>query len=126
MGRDAMIAGFGFRTGATEASLEDALKQAAGGLHVAAFATPADKASHAGLQALARRHRVTVRSVPGPELAFQQTPTQSAISHAMRGLGSVAEASALAAAGPGARLLRARSVSADRMATCAIAEGPKA
>ena len=35
--------------------------------------------------------------------------------------GSVAEAAALAAAGPGARLLAPRMISADRMASCALA-----
>jgi cobalt-precorrin 5A hydrolase len=45
---------------------------------------------------------------------------------AARGVGSVAEAVALAAAGPGARIVVARVISSDRMATCAIAQGPEA
>ncbi|WP_333999341.1 cobalamin biosynthesis protein [Sphingomonas aurantiaca] len=51
------------------------------------------------------------------------TPTQSVASLAARRAGSVAEASALAAAGPGAQLLATRHISPDRMATCAIAQG---
>ncbi|MHA6346914.1 cobalamin biosynthesis protein, partial [Roseivivax sp. CAU 1761] len=40
--------------------------------------------------------------------------------------GSVAEAAALAAAGPGARLLGPRAVSPDGCATCALAQGKEA
>jgi cobalt-precorrin 5A hydrolase len=54
------------------------------------------------------------------------TVTQSGASHRARRTGSVAEAAALVAAGPGATLLGARAVSGDRMATCALAEGPGA
>jgi len=39
------------------------------------------------------------------------------------GARSVAEAAALAAAGPGARLVGTRVISDDRLATAAIAEG---
>ncbi|HRO16470.1 MAG TPA: hypothetical protein PLL33_15800, partial [Paracoccus sp. (in: a-proteobacteria)] len=41
---------------------------------------------------------------------------------AAHGTGSVAEAVALAAAGPGARITTRRVVSPDRSATCAIAQ----
>ncbi|WP_419730016.1 cobalamin biosynthesis protein [Lichenicola sp.] len=47
-------------------------------------------------------------------------PTRSARAQAATGVGSVAEACALAAAGPGARLRQKRIASAN--ATCAIAE----
>ena len=56
-------------------------------------------------------------------LASQTTPTQSDASLHVRGAGSVAEAAALAGAGPDAKLVRPRVISLDRMATCAIAEG---
>ena len=56
-------------------------------------------------------------------LTAQATSTQSPASRASRGTGSVAEAAALAAAGPGARLLSPRVISADGRATCALAEG---
>jgi cobalt-precorrin 5A hydrolase len=53
------------------------------------------------------------------------TLTDHARVRALRGSGSTAEAAALAAAlmhaGPGATLLNPRVVSADRLATCAIA-----
>jgi cobalt-precorrin 5A hydrolase len=48
--------------------------------------------------------------------------TQSARVRERFGTGSVAEASALAAAGPGARLLGPRVISGDGLATAAIAE----
>ena len=49
--------------------------------------------------------------------------TQSEASFRRYGTGSVAEATALLAAGKGARLIAPRVVSSDGMATCAIAEG---
>jgi cobalt-precorrin 5A hydrolase len=48
--------------------------------------------------------------------------TQSEKSKSMYGTGSLSEAVALIAAGPKARLLAARAISPDTMATCAIAE----
>lgn len=62
-------------------------------------------------------------AVPADHLAAQPVLTRSAASQATYGTGSVAEAAALAAAGPGARLLSARLISPDRLATCAIAIG---
>ncbi len=56
-------------------------------------------------------------------LAAVTTPTRSRASLKARGVGSVAEACALAAAGVQSRLLRTRQISPDRMATCAIAQG---
>ncbi|MEM1429934.1 MAG: cobalamin biosynthesis protein, partial [Pseudomonadota bacterium] len=61
-------------------------------------------------------------AVPEAELRRQVTATQSGASRGSYGTGSVAEAAALAAAGPGARLLAPRSVSDDRLATCALAK----
>nr|MCH9832816.1 cobalamin biosynthesis protein [Alphaproteobacteria bacterium] len=53
----------------------------------------------------------------------QLTLTHSSISLTKKSTGSVAEATALAAAGANARLTAPRSISTDRMATCAIAIG---
>ena len=64
-----------------------------------------------------------VVAVADAALRGQATLTQSGRVQALKGAGSVAEAAALAAAGPGARLRGPRAVSADGTATAAIAEG---
>ena len=58
------------------------------------------------------------------DIACVATPTASPRIAARFGTGSVAEAVALAAAGPGGRILAPRVVSADGLATAAIAEAP--
>lgn len=107
-----IVAGFGFSSRATVESLKGAL--AATGHQPDAVATLADKAP--ALAALG----LPVIAVSGP---LPPTPTQSPASLAARGTGSVAEACALDAAGPGAYLLTTRRVSPDGLATCAIAKG---
>ena len=118
-----IVAGFGFRKGASDDSLADALAQAVaqtGGAHApAAFATLTDKAE--GLHGFATARHVPLISVDPGKAAAQTTLTRSEASQTHRSTGSVAEATALAAAGPGARLTGPRSISTDRMATCAIA-----
>jgi cobalt-precorrin 5A hydrolase len=57
--------------------------------------------------------------------AAEGVTTQSPRVQALRGVGSVAEAAALAAAGPGARLLGPRAVSACGTATAALAEAAR-
>lgn len=119
-----IVAGFGFRGMATVSSLADALARAGGGgAPVAAIATVTDKASAPPLRALAARLGVPVHAIDHAVLAAQATITRSDASIAAHGTGSLAEAAALAAAGPGGRLLGARAVSRDGMATCALAEG---
>jgi cobalt-precorrin 5A hydrolase len=113
-----IVAGFGCRASATARSLEGAL--AATGATPHALALPADRA------ALAEGLGLPVIAVVADTLAAINTPTCSPASLAARGVGSIAEAAALAAAGPGARLIVARRISPDRLATCAIAEGPAA
>ena len=116
------VAGFGFRAGATAASLRSALA-AAGGAGLAALATAADKADAPAFRELAGELGLPARAVPLADLATQATQTLSSRQPLRYGAGSVAEAAALAAAGPGARLIRARAISTDGMATAAIAEG---
>ena len=118
-----IVAGFGFSSRATTDSLTDALRLAAQDLTVDACAAPADKTLP--LMPVAKAVGVEVVAVPPDALKAQQTQTQSQKSLETRGTGSVAEASALAAAGPGAVLLRPRVQSADRLATCALAQGKK-
>ena len=111
-----IVAGFGFSSRATIASLQGALA-AAGGMPDA-LATLADKAP--ALAPLAKALNLPLIPVAEP---LPETLTQSEASRNARGTGSVAEACALAAAGPGAYLLGPRTVSPDRLATCALAEG---
>jgi cobalt-precorrin 5A hydrolase len=119
-----IVAGFGFRQGATLASLESALGLVQGqapSVKVAMLAAPEDKC---GLVAeLAARLGLPVLGIAPQALEAAETVTLSAASLAARRTGSVAEACALVATGPSARLLGPRIVSPDRMATCAIAEG---
>ena len=117
-----IVAGFGFRSDATTASLQAALDLAQiAGRPVTHLATIEDKA--APLAELARRLALPLIAVAPEHIVGLATPTRSLASQAARGAGSVAEACALAAAGPGAHLLAPRSISHDRMATCALAEG---
>jgi cobalt-precorrin 5A hydrolase len=124
MERDAVIvAGFGYRSGADIASLRAALA-AAGGEAVDALAGPHSKALL--LAELAEALALPFLPLAPEALAGVATPTRSSASLAAYGTGSVAEASALVAAGPGARLLSPRHISPDRLATCALAEGTPA
>lgn len=114
------VAGFGFRAGASLACLRGLLAavEAKGGA-AGALAAPPDKARDAALRALAAERGLPLQPVA---VAGIETPTHSARIAALHGTGSVAEAAALAAAGPGARITVARIVAPDAMATCAMAE----
>ncbi len=115
-----IVAGFGFRAGADVAALRTALAAAQDGcVPVTALAAPHDKLTL--VSALAETLGLPVIAVSSDALQIPTTPTQSIASLEARQTGSVAEASALAAAGPGAKLLATRHISPDRMATCAIA-----
>ena len=120
-----IVAGFGFRSAAELSSLQDALRRAAsGGQRVEAIATVQDKARSPVFRDLAATTGLPIRPVAPQDLSAPATLTHSAASQTARDVGSVAEASALAAAGHGARLITARVISGDRMATCALAETP--
>ncbi|MDF2639161.1 MAG: precorrin methylase [Novosphingobium lindaniclasticum] len=117
-----IVAGFGFRADADTASLRDALARACRETApIQAIAAPADKVAR--LTELALEHGVPIIPVAATALQAERTLTRSPASLAARRCGSVAEAAALAAAGPGARLLALRHISSDRTATCAIAQG---
>lgn len=115
-----IVAGFGFSKGATQASLKDALAQH----NVAPDAVATLESKVAKLKRLALSNGVGVIVVSDVDAKAQKTHTQSDRSQAEKGIPSVAEATALAAAGPGATLIGPRTISQDRMATCAIAKGP--
>ena len=116
-----IVAGFGFRSGATLAALRDALERAGGPEGVTHLATLAAKAR--ALEPLARVLGLPVVAVDAEALRGVATLTRSDRVEAMFATGSVAEAAALAAAGPGARLRGPRAVAADGTATAALAEG---
>ena len=103
--------------------LREALLAAGGPEGLAALATISDKADADALKQLARECGVPIKAVAAEMLAGIETPTQSNLIVEKFGTGSVAEAAALAAAGPRARLIATRVVSQDRTATAAIAEG---
>ena len=117
------VAGLGFRRDVTLASLREALVAAGGREGIAAVATVSDKVESDALKRLARELGVPIKSVPAEVLAGIATLTRSEFVKARFGTGSVAEAAALAAAGRHARLISTRTVSQDRTATAAIAEG---
>ena len=116
-----IVAGFGFRGAATVTSLADAYAQLGG--HADALAAPLDKAAAECLIALAQRLFLPIIPIGPAALRGVPTPTQATRVIAARGTGSVAEAAALAGAGPGAVLLRGRVISSDRLATAALARG---
>ena len=116
-----IVAGFGFRPAASEASLIDALTkaQAAAGGMAQALATAADKADAPALVALSQRLQLPLIAVP--LAALGKLGSLSRQVPARYGGRSLAEAAALAAAGPGALLLAGRVGSADGTAMAAIA-----
>ena len=118
------VAGIGFRGAADAAALEDALEKAlalsAGDL--AALVTEASKARALVFRAVAQARGLPGLGVRVEDIAGLITPTQSERILDRFGTGSLCEAAALAAAGPGARLVAARVISGDGMATAAIAE----
>jgi len=121
-----IVAGVGYRRGVEAdeivALVERALKLAS--LPPDALERLATIEALAALPAFteaARRLDAAATPVAGPNLsaAAPHVHTQSARSIAAHGVGSVAEAAALAAAGPGAKLVLARIASSS--ATCALA-----
>lgn len=117
-----IVAGFGFRAAATLADLQDALALTGEG-RVDRIATADDKVASAAFRDLAAALGVPVVAVPPDDLARRDVATRSRASLKTRRTGSVAEASALCAAGKAGRLLAPRVKTASGMATCALAEG---
>lgn len=108
------------------ASLQDALRLArhrhGRDVTIACLATVADKAATAPFRTLALSLDLPTHAIDSGALTAQHTLTRSKASQSARATGSVAEAAALAAAGHAARILVARVISTDGMATCALAE----
>ena len=117
------VVGLGFKKDVTLASLREVLLAAGGSEGLTAVATVSEKADAEVLKQLALECGVPIKAVAAEMLVGIDTPTQSKLVAEKFGTGSVAEAAALAAAGPHARLMATRVVSQDRTATAAIAEG---
>jgi cobalt-precorrin 5A hydrolase len=127
MGEAMIVAGVGCRKGTQAAAIEAAIMAALAraGLGTAALefiATPAAKGGEPGIAAAAAAIGVRLVLVPQRELeaAGARAATRSERVIALAGVPSVAEAAALAAAGPAARLIVARI--AVGPATCALAD----
>ncbi|ASJ71889.1 cobalamin biosynthesis protein [Granulosicoccus antarcticus] len=116
------VAGLGFRRQVSLASLLEVMSrvQFEHG-KPDALATSVSKSDAGPLQLLALTLGLPLLSIEPEQLARQETHTQSARQQGLFGTGSLAEAAALAAAGPEACLLLTRIVSADGMATAALA-----
>ncbi len=126
MNRAVIVAGIGCKRGAPVADIEAAIRAAfeRGGVSLdalAAVATIALKQSEFGIAAAAKK--LGVKFIVVPEAALQaageRTETHSERVLELTGVSSVAEAAALAAAGPTARLLGPRL--ALGAVTCALA-----
>lgn len=124
-----VIAGLGFRQQtscqALRQALDAALAAAAAGqvgvaLTLRALATADDKCQHPSLAQLAAELALPLHAVPLAQLAAQPAHASARVP-ARYGARSLAEAAALAAAGPGAVLACKRHVSTDGSATAAIA-----
>lgn len=114
-----IVAGLGFRRGVSAESLRAAIELAGG---AEALATAEDKANEPGLQALVAETGLRLHAVPQMVLAAQGVVGSDRVK-ALYGTGSVAEAAALAAAGPGARLVVPKLTGPDGRVVVALAEG---
>lgn len=115
-----IVAGFGYRTGATVDDLQDALLQT--GASPEAL-TSIDNKAQGPLKTLANAMNLPLISVSRDQIAGVSTQTHSPRIMALFATGSLAEAAALVAAGTGSTLITARIASPNGMATAAIAQG---
>jgi cobalt-precorrin 5A hydrolase len=127
-----IVAGVGCKSGASAREIDAAIRAALSQTGVEStalglIATSSAKAEEAGLAAVAKDRGLEIVFVPQADLeaASPRTLTHSERVLATTGVPSLSEAAALAAAGPGARLLAPRV--AVGPATCALAvsgDGP--
>tara|TARA_R110002110_G_scaffold27592_21_gene100127 strand:+ start:1010 stop:1378 length:369 start_codon:yes stop_codon:yes gene_type:complete len=120
------VIGIGFRGAADLSSLQNALQKVlatAGTGGIDALVTEAAKSREKVFRELAQVVGVPGLGVSAHDLGQMITPTQSDRIQDRFGTGSLAEATALAAAGPEAQIVVRRVVSDDAMATAALAEG---
>jgi cobalt-precorrin 5A hydrolase len=128
LGEVMMVAGIGCRSGISPKELDSAIDAAlsqrvAAGKALGLIAAPAAKAHEVALAAVAAARRVPLLLVTQTDLEAADgcTLTRSERALSTMNVGSVAEAAALAGAGPMARLLGPRI--AIGPVTCALAEG---
>jgi cobalt-precorrin 5A hydrolase len=128
MGEAMIAAGIGCRKAISAAQVEAAIEAALthnvrAGHELGVIAIPAAKGTEAGVAAAAAARGLALVRIPQNllEAANARTLTRSARSMAAMNVHSVAEAAALAAAGPESRLLAPRV--AVGPVTCALAEG---
>jgi cobalt-precorrin 5A hydrolase len=127
VGEAVIVAGIGCRKGASPAEIEAVIAAALAQAGFAqdrldAIAAPAGKSEESGIAAVALLYGLPLLFVPQSalEAAAPRCETHSERSLAVKNVPSVAEAAALAAGGPHAKLLLARI--AVGPATCALAE----
>ncbi len=121
-----IVAGVGCRRGAAAPNIEAVIRAALDRAGIAShaldcIATTAAKNSETGIVTAAAKLGVDLVLIPEAELqaANDRTATRSGRALALTGVHSVAEAAALAAAGPSSRLISPRLVMGA--ATCALA-----
>jgi cobalt-precorrin 5A hydrolase len=125
-----LAVGLGLRPGTGTADIRACLDLAlarieAGTAEIGCIATVAARAAEPGLMALAADLGAPVIAIPDEALRGEDAgcATRSTRVVSLYGVGSVAEAAALAAAGPGASLILPR-IALGRV-TCALARGGK-
>lgn len=128
LGEALIVAGIGFRKASSAAEIESAIAAALRSALLAdaqlcGIATPAGKAAQPAVRAAAAARGLPLIGISqhALEAASPRTLTRSARSLAAMNVHSVAESAALAAAGPGGRLLHQRI--AVGPVTCALAQG---
>ncbi|RDJ25135.1 precorrin methylase [Bosea caraganae] len=121
-----VVAGIGLRPGTSEADILACLDGALAAANISAetvrrFATLASRLREPGIVAAAQARNAELVAIPDEALkGFEAScATRSTRIAALYGVGSVAEAAALAAAGPGAELIQPRIATAR--VTCALA-----
>ena len=124
-----IAAGIGCKRGAPASDIEAAIRIALARAQIGAealdaIATTQAKSSEHGIRAVAETFGVAFIVVPELELtaANGRVETHSERVTALAGVGSVAEAGALAAAGPASKLIVPRLIVGT--ATCALATSP--
>jgi len=125
-----IVAGIGFRRGAEASEIAALIRRALSEagiapVRLAAIATAHDRAGDAALHEAASAFGLVPEGVaPEALLACDaRVPTRSARIEALRGVGSLCEAAALACAGPDSRLVLDRIASGS--VTCALAFRPE-
>jgi cobalt-precorrin 5A hydrolase len=123
-----IVAGIGFRRGASADEIEKVVRLALGVFQLAperldALATESEKATEPAVTEVAQRLSATMTACTVEDLdrVAGQVLTPSKLVLESKGVPSIAEASALVVAGRNARLLGTRVATAQ--ATCAIAIG---